>query len=689
VALEPSTHGSATPFPSRSRQTPRSSHSKEIDHGQTKRRPAPQAEACGTAEGSEPQELVTCVLDDVEFGFDIHTVQEIVRLPKITPVPRAPHYVRGLANLRGNVLPVIDLCARLGMRTGDHNKNSRVVVADLGGIPTGLIVDSVREVLHVDGSAVEPAPSSVQGVENDFLRGVVKLDDGKRLVMLVDQNRIIDGACWPDDGQPNPPGDVSGALARAQQDGTVRHDQEQLVTFRLAHEEYAFPISDVEEIIRVPQITQVPNAPPFVQGISTLRNRVLPVVDLRTKFGLRMLVAETEDFVSRMHGFEQSHAGLVRQLAEAVEGSTTRDDPFVEEECEFRMWRKSFFTSDGVLESLLAPVDHADRLLHKAVTSAAKALAAGDRQGALVAHQQRVEPAWVELRRAFKKMFKGVTQREDERCIVIGVDGMSLALRIDAVNEVLQVPHDAIERTPETLSGGGASEDQIRGVAKLDQGRRLILILDARKLLGQGDRHALVAATGEGRVEDPGKQGATTMGAEAVQDERQFVSFKVGEEEFAADIMQVQEIVRLERITKVPHAPSFVEGVVNLRGSVLPVLDLRRRFGMAEKEYDDATRVVVIDVAERKTGIIVDAVSEVMSLPQKCLEPAPAIIKGGDTEDFIEGVAKLDGGNRMVLVLRTDRLLSDAEATAVGRAVSLSEGQSDEKQTDDDSNGAA
>ena len=140
-------------------------------------------------------------------------------------------------------------------------------------------------------------------------------------------------------------------------------------------------------------------------------------------------------------------------------------------------------------------------------------------------------------------------------------------------------------------------------------------------------------------------------------DERQLVTFKVASEEFAVDIMQVQEIIRLEKVTKMPHVPDFVEGVVNLRGNVLPVIDLRKRVHIPGREYSDTTRVVVMDLRGVKTGIIVDSVSEVLRVNNRNIEPAPAIVKSRYGDHIIEGVGKLNKGERMFLLLRAEDLL--------------------------------
>ena len=251
-----------------------------------------------TADDRDDQELVTCVLGDIEFGLNINAVQEIVRLPRITPVPRAPSYVEGVANLRGNVLPIINSRARFGMAPAENVENNRVVVVELNGTPTGMIVDAVREVMHVSRKDVEEAPPAVHSMDGRFLRGILKLDSGQRLVMLLDHDAVIE----LDQSLVQTEATHSQAT-RVGREGTASaaatDESEQLITFRLGDEEYGISIMDVQEIIRVPHISQVPNAPPGVIGIASLRNRVLPVIDLRTKFGFQARGKSRMPFATR------------------------------------------------------------------------------------------------------------------------------------------------------------------------------------------------------------------------------------------------------------------------------------------------------------------------------------------------------------------------------------------------------
>ena len=144
----------------------------------------------------------------------------------------------------------------------------------------------------------------------------------------------------------------------------------------------------------------------------------------------------------------------------------------------------------------------------------------------------------------------------------------------------------------------------------------------------------------------------------------QLVTFSTGDEEFGVDILRVQEIIRTMAITKVPKAPEFVEGVINLRGKVIPIIDLRRRFGLQSKAHDKHTRIIVIEINTMIVGFVVDSVSEVLRIPTSTVEPPPPVVAGLESE-YISGVGKLE--DRLLILLDLDRLLSRADIEALGK----------------------
>ncbi len=138
----------------------------------------------------------------------------------------------------------------------------------------------------------------------------------------------------------------------------------------------------------------------------------------------------------------------------------------------------------------------------------------------------------------------------------------------------------------------------------------------------------------------------------------QLVSFLIGDEEYGVDILLVQEIIRMMEITKVPNSPDFVDGVVNLRGRIIPVIDLRAKLGMPRKEHDKNTRIIVVEVAGKTVGFIVDAVTEVLRIPASITEPPPDIVAGVNAE-FIKAVGKLD--DRLLILIDIEKILSTQE----------------------------
>jgi purine-binding chemotaxis protein CheW len=146
------------------------------------------------------------------------------------------------------------------------------------------------------------------------------------------------------------------------------------------------------------------------------------------------------------------------------------------------------------------------------------------------------------------------------------------------------------------------------------------------------------------------------------EDLRQFVSFIVAGEEFGVNILTVQEIIRPVDITRVPHAPDFVEGVINLRGRILPVIDLRTRFGFPKRDRGDDSRIIVVEIGAQTVGFMTDAVQEVLRVDVTDIEPAPELAVGIDA-GYLRGVAKLE--ERLLILLDLENLLSTEEEEAL------------------------
>jgi purine-binding chemotaxis protein CheW len=141
----------------------------------------------------------------------------------------------------------------------------------------------------------------------------------------------------------------------------------------------------------------------------------------------------------------------------------------------------------------------------------------------------------------------------------------------------------------------------------------------------------------------------------------QLVSFNIGGEEFGVDILKVQEINRMLDVTRVPNTPEYVDGVINLRGKVIPIIDLRRRFNMERKDHDKNTRIVVVELSGVVVGFVVDAVSEVLRIPKSVTEPPPPIVAGIQA-DYITAVGKLE--DRLLILLDLEKVIASCDNLA-------------------------
>jgi purine-binding chemotaxis protein CheW len=465
------------------------------------------------------RQLVTFHLGTDEFGVDIMHVREIIRLTAVTHIPQSPAYVEGVCNLRGSVLPIIDGRVRLGMPRRQSDSSTRVLVLDIGGTVTGMVVDRVSEVLRVSTSDIEAPPAVIQNMNEDFINGMVKLNDGKRIIMALNLSRIVTVKQIEDIKQ------EALSIAAIRTEGALKAEieEDQMVTFLLGQEEYAFDIMQVKEIIRVQKITAVPNVAAYIEGVVTIRKLLLPIINMRLFFGLENI-----------------------------------------------------------------PIN------------------------------------------------------DQARIIIVDLGQLSVGFRVDKVLEVLSVARNVIEPPP--LVFNEVEAGQIRGVAKLNNGKRLLMCLNATKLLP-----AEVVRNFSGEAADG--EGVAVKRDNKVIEEEQLVTFKLENEEFGIKITEVQEINRITDITHMPNAPMYIDGLVNLRGNIIPVLNLRRRFGLTERPRDDATRIIIVDIVNHKTGVMVDAVSEVLRFDSSLVEETPQLVSENLDAKYISGVGKLNKGKRMVMII--------------------------------------
>ena len=504
---------------------------------------APDGAAPPPLEMEAARQFVTFRMEKEIFAVPLIEVQEIIRLPDIVEVPRSAQHLKGLANLRGSVLPVISLRRVFGMSETAADDSTRVVVMN-AGTPIGFIVDRMERVIAADSREVESVNSIRATVDADMLQGVVKRPDG--MVMILDTAKLLKGEGKTRNERRANAGVVAATEKHADSETS---DEIQLVSFEVDGQEYALPIESVEEIVQLPDhINAIPNSRQHLLGVMNLRNRMLPLVSLRSLFGLP------------------------------------------------------------------APAE--------------------DQQSRIV-----------------------VVSRE--------IDGAShsVGLVTDTVKEVLRAPKSMVDPVPRMLSSR-SGQQEVESLCRLDDGKRIVSIMAPDRLFLNDQ---IGDALGDGVAgENDHMASLQRRTGDSADDEEQFVIFTLADEEYGVPIDAVHEIVRVpEQITRMPKTPAFVEGIINLRGSVMPIVDQRRRFALPDMERNDRQRIVVFAVKGVRTGFIVDSVSEVLRVSRARISAAPEL--ASDHDGAVSRVANLVDSKRLILMLDIERLLSESELASLTR----------------------
>ena len=503
---------------------------------------------------------------------------------------------------------------------------------------------------------------------------------------------------------------VDGRASNSQP-GTQQGTQ-QFVTFMAGDEVFAADMSPVKEIIRVPEVVRVPMAPAALEGLANLRGKVLPIISLRRLFGFpkvahddstRALVIDVGqplgfvvDRVSSVVGVDASHiedvgsirttvnteilSGLIKdvgghamimvldfaklierefsqiaaiskskRVAGAVEASAQNE----EEESSDELQLVSFDV-DGqeyaiAIEEVQEIVQVPEAIIH-VPRSESHVLG-------VMTLRSRLLPL-VNLRSMFSLPHRDLDEKS--RIVVLTLGGVSVGVVVDAVSEVLRVSKSGVDALPVLLASEG-NLAEITAICRLDNGKRLVSIVTARNLFGNSVIKEALSAVNESELEEDSQ---AKDADDSLDDDEQVVVFRLGKEEFGAPIATVQEIVRVpEELIRVPGAPSFVEGVINLRGSVLPVIDLRLRLGLNQVERTDRQRIMVFLISDVRTGFIVDQVAEVLKIPKAAIEPAPQLSK--DQSQLLSRMANLEKQKRMVQLIDPRHLMEQKEMVAL------------------------
>jgi purine-binding chemotaxis protein CheW len=496
----------------------------------------------------------------------------------------------------------------------------------------------------------------------------------------------------------------------------------EFVTFHIMDDIFGVPLGQVQEIIRMPDLVQVPLSPPTLEGIANLRGAVLPITNLRRTFGTRdaphddatrvvvvnqggspvgfvvdrmasVVHAEPEEIedVSALEGTMRGEMlqGVIKraggmillldpQLLAAVDrAAADRSGAPRSATATLKAAREERASADALIDEIQLvsfeacgqeyafPIEDVQEIVqvpeHVTTVPRARSQVVG-----VMSLRDRLLPL-VSLRRMFALPDASVD--EQSRILVVSSGGRgsaSVGIVVDTVKEVLRVNRALVDAVPSLLTAGSGVQNEFEAICRLDGGKRLVTILAARRMFRDAAlREDITAASDDvGSEEDDmqaqGNSGQANAADGRTDDEEQFVVFQLAGEEYGVPIEAVQEIVRVpEGLTRVPKVPAFMEGVVNLRGMVLPVVDQRRRFALEEAERNDRQRIMVLMIEGTRTGFIVDQVLEVLKIPRTTIEPAPTL---SDAQArLIRRVANLERQKRMILLIDPAALLGAGE----------------------------
>jgi purine-binding chemotaxis protein CheW len=475
------------------------------------------------------------------------------------------------------------------------------------------------------------------------------------------------------------------------------------LTFRVDDRSYALPAEAVTEVIRTPPVARVPQGPEGLLGLANLRGAILPVASLRGLLGAPLREADESSRALVLAGaspvglavdavdalvsvqsdqVETSQAMMSAQPGERLAGAFRQDDDGV-------------LTKVLDLEGLLAgafgarkpsrrapPAPDADLDAAAAVSGVeARKLVvfevAGQDYALYLDAVREIIPLPGEVaaaplsealvlgvadyRGGLLPLFSlrgllglpaGSAEALGQKVVVTTIGGVIVGLAADRMRAIVPADPELVEPTPPILSARTGGEARVSAILRRPEGGRLISILSPDAVF----REEIMQRLG-GVAEEAGTLAQEeTLASDTIT----FLIFRLGEDEFALPIGVVDEVASAPaQVTRLPKGPSFLEGVINLRGDVLPVVDQRRRFHMPPAPAGLQRRLVVVRTEHHRAGLIVDSVSKVLRSSARDIDPAPDLT--GDSGRLVSGLINPGAGGRIVLVLDPAELLTRAE----------------------------
>ena len=502
--------------------------------------------------------------------------------------------------------------------------------------------------------------------------------------------------------------DVAAYADVATVDGTVSGgDEAHFVVFRIAAGQFGFRLDEVREILRPPTLAYMPLAPRSLLGLANLRGTVLPVVNARRLLNFedapvddntRVIVVDcgapvgfVVDRIDRLltlpaSRIDKDDAGsgsvdpdLLEGVVKGAEGESTtkilnprrllRDEftqlgvsgrrsaalasvsaamsgPITEEPRQ----HVSLVSFDLCRQEYALPLDRVQEIIElpEQVSDFARSETA---VRGVVTLRDRLLPL-VSLR-ALLGLPNDAHREERGRVVVLSVGRGSIGMIADRTRDILHIDPGLVDPAP-TLLTRGAGDAEVTSICRLDDGRRLVAMLSPDRLFRSELVRRLISDQNNGGDAAEGPVDQNTMADEL------FIVFWLGDQEYGLPVEAVDEVTRPpDQIARLPRAPAFVDGIINLRGSVIPVIDLRRRFELRPKEQAGSRRILVLAVNGGKAGFLVDEVSEILKVPVGAIRPSPEL--SAEQVRLIGRVANLEAQGRMILLIDPTQLLDQVE----------------------------
>ena len=481
-----------------------------------------------------------------EYAIPTSQVMGVLETPAVRRVPKAPDFIEGVANIRGRIVPLLNPIERFGLSdqstidnqqssiqkqsTIDNHQSSiqkPLVLVRMENALYGLMIDRVASIRDFPQNIIEPVNPVLVSKEAPFIRGMA--NDGERIIHLLDLNAFISAGLEIHREERVAyeafATETTAAGARAR-----RRTSEPYLALRIAEETYAVHLSGLNEVIPTAKMEPYAGGLPYLAGTIKTREGILPVIDLQKKFNL-----------------------------------------------------------------------------------------------------DRVQYA------------------ESSRVVTLTAEGFYLGILANAVTEILDIDDEEIKEAPALISSGDAAH--IKDIALLEGGARLVLLMDQTRILD--DKEVVTLKKMDGIKMSRALRKKKPLKAEETLT---FIIFQVAQMEFALNLNDLSEVIPYRAPTRIPKAPPHVKGLVPVKGELVSVIDLRRRFDLPAAPDAPETRIILVRQGNALHGVAADAVLEILRVAPKDVVAPPKIVKGIDSA-FVERLLVIRKTDRAPIVLNMEAVL--------------------------------